>query len=563
MLRTTGKNSNDQYFDQLPLRFGRALKDCYNQWRATAEDIIKEELNAGAKAKVEEMRSRLRQRLSRQFHWISWYPVVYDQNDYWDSGKDGYLDTSGDLLKVSGGGKHVAAMFTPHAEGSWPSTKEQCDRVNELPREVRSDFGHSCMASRYTAVLASIPNAIGTHVLRAYYVNNDSAKDKWKYSRPDPGTFFPMVVGEEICRVGALSYQRECEMRISVSLDLRENRTNNPCNGNPCGRHGTCYRSWEYSSEALCHCHPGFSGDLCQEDLNQPIVVPSFADIKVGAVDLVSIFYGLRDELYNVQRNLSSKIDALELTIETLSNNQTRELKEARAELVNGVQRLTDQVQEQAEVIQDGLINLRNQFDAESQLLYSQLFYADERKLIHLVSDYYTELLTNQLTKTDFLKKMADLNAPTFLNFDIVQRRYSDWLSGRGSIDSRGGIVTGFKRKYWLKYPTKVEQYKNVVEVVKNYVIMEFSWFVKGWREYEMLVFQKDVQQFSRWKDVRSIFETNGIVGLKDDFGEVVKSPLTEAFPQIDSLLQFQVGNSYTKYNFIFSWSAEQGAGSG
>ena len=541
----------------LCFRFEKALRDCYQKWRETAGELIREELNSGAKDTVEELSSRLKSKLTLHLPWITWYPVVYDKNEYWDNGKEGYLDMSGDFIKESGGGKHAIAMFTPTADRPWPSTKAQCDQINELssccPKSSSKDpckdvcfklsqgvHGYSCTASRYSEAIASIPNMIGTHVLRAYYVNNAKAKDKWKYGRPDPNTFHPMMVGEEICRVGTIAYQTECEMRISISLDLRENRTN-PCDGNPCGKHGRCYLKWDFSSQHLCFCHRGFSGQFCREDLKRPIEVPSFADIKVAAVDLVSTFYGLRDELFNVQRNLSAKIDALELTIEALSINQTQELRKTRIELSNSVQRLTEHVQTQTDAIQEDLVDLRNQFDAESQLLYDQLFYADERKVIHLVSDYYTELLTNKLKKGDFLRRMAVLNAPSVLNFDLVRRRYFDWLTGRGSIDSRGGIVAGFKRKYWLKYPTSVDQYKKIVAVVKNYVINEFSWFVKGWREYEMLSFQKEVQEFSQWDDVRSIFKKRGIVELQDEFGDIVNSPLTEAFPNLVSLVQFKV----------------------
>ena len=139
---------------------------------------------------------------------------------------------------------------------------------------------------------------------------------------------------------------------------------------------------------------------------------------------------------------------------------------------------------------------------------------------------------------------MTVLNAPSVLNFDLVRRRYFDWLSGRSSINSRGGIVAGFKRKYWLKYPTLVDQYKKIVEVVKNYVINEFSWFVKGWREYEMLAFQQGVQEFSQWDDVRMIFKKRGILGLQDEFGYILNSPLTEAFPNLVSLVQFKVSGN-------------------
>ena len=463
-------NNNKNIFD---FRFEKALKDCYQKWRETAGELIREELNSGAKDTVEEMSSRLKAKL-KQLYWITWYPVVYDKNEYWDSRKEGYIDMSGDFIQERGGDKHVIAMFTPRAEGPWPSTKAQCDQINGLssccPRSTsmgpckdvcftfsQGARGYSCAASRYSIAIASVPNMIGSHVLRAYYVNNDKAIDKWKYSRPDPDTFHPMVVGEEICRVGTIAYQTKCEMRISISLDLRENRTD-PCVGNPCGKHGGCYPKWEYSSESLCFCHRGFSGEFCQDDLKRPIEVPSFADIKVGAVDLVSTFYGLRDELFKVQRNLSAKIDSLELTIEALSIDQTQELRETRIELTNSVQRLTVQVQTQTDAIQDDLVDLRNQFDAESQLLYNQLFYADERKVIHLVSDYYTELLTNKLKKGDFIKRMAILNAPSVLNFDLVRRRYFDWLNGRSSIalmaeeasllDSKEN--TGSRTQHWL-----------------------------------------------------------------------------------------------------------------
>ena len=537
----------------LCFRFEKALKDCYQKWRETAANLIREELNSGAKDTVENLSSRLKVELTLQLPWITWYPVVYNKNEYWDSNKEGYINMSGDFIQESGADKHVIAMFTPSAERPWPSTAAQCKQVNGLssccPRSSGEDpcrdvctrrLSYSCAASRYSKVIASMPNIIGSHVLRAYYVNNDKAIDKWKYGRPDPTTFHSMMVGEEICRVGTIAYQKKCEMRISISLDLRENQTD-PCEGNPCGRHGSCYAKWEYSSEPLCFCHFGFSGEFCQDDLQMPIEVPSFANIKVGAVDLVSTFYGLRDELFNVQRNLSAKIDALELTIEALSTNQTQELRETRIELANSVQHLTESVQTQTDTIQDALVDLRNQFDAESQLLYDQLFYADERKVIHLVSDYYTELLTNKLRKRDFLKRMAVLNAPSVLNFDLVRRRYFDWLNGRGSIDGRGGIVAGFKRKYWLKYPTLVDQYKKIVAVVKKYVINEFSWFVKGWREYEMLAFQKEVQQFSQWDDVKLIFNKRGILALQDEFGEINNSPLTEAFPNLVDLVEFCV----------------------
>ena len=543
----------------LYFRFEKALKDCYQQWRMTASELIREELNSGAKDTVETLSSGLKEKLTQQLPWITWYPVVFDQNEYWDSGKEGYgPDMSGDFIQETGADKHAIAMFTPTAERPWPSTEAQCKQVNGLskccPGRSRTrkepcsdvcsgDGAYSCSASRYSKVVASMPNIIGSHVLRAYYVNNDQAKEKWKYSRPDPNSFHPMMVGEEICRVGTIAYQSQCEMRISISLDLRENQTD-PCERDPCGRHGRCYRKWEYSSEAICFCNRGFSGEFCREDLKSPIEVPSFEDIKVGAVDLVSTFYGLRDELFNVQRNLSAKIDALELTVEAFSINQTQELRETRIELANSVQRLSESVQKQTEAIQDDLVVLRNQFDAESQLLYNQLFYADERKVIHLVSDYYTELLTNKLKKGDFLQRMTVLNAPSVLNFDLVRRRYFDWLSGRGSIDSRGGIVAGFKRKYWLKYPTLVDQYKKIVAVVKNYVINEFSWFVKGWREYEMLAFQQKVQEFSQWDDVRMIFKKRGILGLQDEFGDIVNSPLTEAFPNLVSLVQFKVSGN-------------------
>ena len=541
----------------LCFRFEKALKGCYQKWRETAANLIREELNSGAKDTVENLSSRLKVELTLQLPWITWYPVVYDKNEYWDSNKEGYMDKTGDFIQESGGDKHVVAMFTPKAERPWPFTEVQCKQVNGLsnccPISSRKDLcsdvcsiigGYSCDASHYSKVLASMPNMIGSHILRAYYVNNDNAKDKWKYSRPDPNTFYPMMVGEEICRVGTIAYQKKCEMRISISLDLRENRTD-PCDGNPCGRHGSCYPKWEYSSEPLCFCKYGFSGDLCQDDLKKPIEVPLFANIKVGAVDLVSTFYGLRDELFNVQRNLSSKVDALELTIEALSTNQTLELRETRIELANSVQSLTESVQTQTDVIQNALVDQRRQFDAEFQLLYDQLFYAEERKVIHLVSDYYTELLANKLKKRDFLKKMAVLNAPGAINFDLVRRRYLDWMNGRGSIDNRGGIVTGFKRKYWLKYPTLVEQYKKIVEMVKNYVINEFSWFVKGWREYEILAFQKEVQQFSQWDDVRSIFKKRGILGLCNEFGDLIDSPLSEAFPSLFGLVQFEVSSRY------------------
>ena len=96
----------------LCFRFEKALKDFYQKWRETATNIISEELNSGAKDTVENLSSRLKMKLTLQLPWITWYPVVYNKNEYWDSNKEGYINMSGDFIKESGADKHVIAMFT-------------------------------------------------------------------------------------------------------------------------------------------------------------------------------------------------------------------------------------------------------------------------------------------------------------------------------------------------------------------------------------------------------------------------------------------------------------------
>ena len=78
-----------------------------------------------------------------------------------------------------------------------------------------------------------------------------------------------------------------------------------------------------------------------------------------------------------------------------------------------------------------------------------------------------------------------------------------------------------------------------------------------------MLAFQQKVQEFSQWDDVRMIFKKRGILGLQDEFGDIVNSPLTQAFPNLVSLVQFKVsGNDLGNHSCISS-SGESRVGGG
>ena len=533
--------------------------------------MIEEGLNAAAKDSVEAVSEKLSEKLNAHFPWIDWYPVVYDENKDWKLGE--YLYSRGDFIQVSAGGRNVAAMFTPKYSPPLPSITEQCNWINHVAtcnqntypqptctkrkNDDKNGYSFNCHADLVANTLGLPDGVIGIHVLKAWYASNDEAKDNWKYGRPSTSSLHPMMAGDRLCRTGLsrVGYERaRCEMKVSTSLDLRKNRTN-PCLKNPCGEHGTCYNKWEYSSEPGCFCAIGYTGPTCEDELQVTLDLSDMVEIKVGAVDLVFTFYGLRDELHKVQQNLSEKIVDLAITIEEMQQNLTDELSEFRLELNNEIDDLSEDIKQQTIMLQTGISKIRQQFDAESQLLFSQLFYADERKIMHLVSDYYTELITNKLSKTDFVSKMEILNNPsTLLNFDIVRRRYNDWQNGRNTFEATGGIVNTFKQKFWTSSDESLMAYVEKVNMVKNYTIHEFSWFVKAWRELELLSFQKQVQEFDQWDRVNSIFEQHGLLNVRNEFGDLISTPLSEEIPSFTRLVKFQVNLATYLHQYLITW---------